>query len=158
VRNRACQPQGERGLKAAARYQHFTANETAPNSPNPRVYDTGQSKTVDVAGLTECGRKSPLAVDSSDGFRYRDQRHRRQEMETSSVKKMLLGTAIAASIGIGYAIGAQPHMTETITLLQSARAELAAATPNKGGHRERALGLIDQAIGEVRAGIAFAGG
>jgi hypothetical protein len=79
-------------------------------------------------------------------------------MKTSSVKKMLLGTAIAASIGIGYAIGAQPHMTETIALLQSARAELAAATPNKGGHRERALGLIDQAIGEVRAGIAFAGG
>jgi hypothetical protein len=42
--------------------------------------------------------------------------------------------------------------------LQSARGELAAATPNKGGHRERAMGLIDQAIGEVRAGIAFAGG
>ena len=36
--------------------------------------------------------------------------------------------------------------------------ELAKATPNKGGHRERALGLIDQAIGEVRAGIAFAAG
>ena len=42
-------------------------------------------------------------------------------------------------------------------LLQSARGELAAATPNKGGHREKAMGLIDQAIGEVRAGIAFAG-
>jgi hypothetical protein len=49
-------------------------------------------------------------------------------------------------------------MAESITLLQSARAELAAATPNKGGHRERGLALIDQAIGEVRAGIAFAGG
>jgi hypothetical protein len=49
-------------------------------------------------------------------------------------------------------------MSETITILQSARAELAKATPNKGGHRERALGLIDQAIGEVRAGMAFAGG
>lgn len=79
-------------------------------------------------------------------------------MTTSFVRRALLGTAIAASIGIGYAIGAQPHMGETITLLQSARSELAAATPNKGGHRERALGLIDQAIGEVRAGIAFAGG
>jgi hypothetical protein len=45
-----------------------------------------------------------------------------------------------------------------LTLLQSARAELAQATPNKGGHRERALGLIDQAISEVRAGIAFAAG
>jgi hypothetical protein len=75
-------------------------------------------------------------------------------MMTSSARKLLLGTAIAASIGIGYAIGAQPHMAETITILQSARAELAQATPNKGGHRERALGLIDQAIGEVRAGNA----
>lgn len=79
-------------------------------------------------------------------------------MTTSFARKALLGTAIAASMGIGYAIGAQPHMAESITLLQSARAQLAAATPNKGGHRERGLALIDQAIGEVRAGMAFAGG
>jgi hypothetical protein len=79
-------------------------------------------------------------------------------MTTTFARKLLLGAAIAASMGIGYAIGAQPHMTESVALLQSARAELAAATPNKGGHRERALGLIDQAIAEVRAGIAFAGG
>jgi len=77
-------------------------------------------------------------------------------MKNSSARKVLLGVAIAASMGIGYAIGAQPHMEASIGLLQSARAELAAATPNKGGHRERALGMIDQAIGEVRAGIAFA--
>jgi len=79
-------------------------------------------------------------------------------MTTTFARKLLLGSTIAASMGIGYAIGAQPHMTETVALLQSARTELAAATPNKGGHRERALGLIDQAISEVRAGIAFAGG
>jgi hypothetical protein len=77
---------------------------------------------------------------------------------SSSAQKLLLGAAIAASMGIGYAIGAQPHMNESIALLQSARGELQASTPNKGGHRERAMGLIDQAIGEVRAGIAFAGG
>ena len=79
-------------------------------------------------------------------------------MRIRSVRTALLGSAIAASMGIGYAIGAQPHMTEGIALLQGARSELAAATPNKGGHRERALLLVDQAIGEVRAGIAFAGG
>ena len=79
-------------------------------------------------------------------------------MGTISARRLLLGAAIASSMGIGYAIGAQPHMTESVELLQSARAELAKATPNKGGHRERALGLIDQAIGEVRAGIAFAAG
>jgi hypothetical protein len=80
------------------------------------------------------------------------------EMSTTFARKIMLGAALAASMGIGYAIGAQPHMSESISLLQSARAELAQATPNKGGHRERALGLIDQAIGEVRAGIAFAAG
>ena len=77
---------------------------------------------------------------------------------SSWLRGALLGTAVAASLGIGYAIGAQPHMNESIALLQSARGELQAATPNKGGHRERAMALIDQAIGEVRAGIAFAGG
>jgi hypothetical protein len=35
-------------------------------------------------------------------------------------------------MGIGYAIGAQPHMNESIAFLQSARGELQAATPNKG--------------------------
>jgi hypothetical protein len=79
-------------------------------------------------------------------------------MSTIFLRKALLGATIAASMGIGYAVGGQPHMTASIGLLQSARAELAAATPNKGGHREKAIGLIDQAISEVRAGIAFAGG
>jgi hypothetical protein len=79
-------------------------------------------------------------------------------MTTTSMHALVLGVAIAASMGVGYAIGAQPHMSESIVLLQSARGELVASTPNKGGHRERAIGLIDQAIGEVRAGIAFAGG
>jgi hypothetical protein len=79
-------------------------------------------------------------------------------MGTQFARRLLLGAAIASSLGIGYAIGAQPHMGEAIALLQSARAELVKATPNKGGHRERALGLIDQAIGEVQAGMNFAGG
>lgn len=79
-------------------------------------------------------------------------------MKTPTGRSVVLGMAVAASMGIGYAIGAQPHMVESIAMLQSARAELAAATPNKGGHRERAMTLIDQAISQVRAGIAFAGG
>jgi hypothetical protein len=79
-------------------------------------------------------------------------------MTTSSIRTVLFGAAIAGSVGIGYAIGAQPHMAESIALLQSARGQLAAAIPNKGGHRERGLALIDQAIAEVRAGMAYAGG
>jgi hypothetical protein len=49
-------------------------------------------------------------------------------------------------------------MEASLALLQQARGELAQATPNKGGHRETALGLIDQAISQVKAGIAYAGG
>lgn len=72
------------------------------------------------------------------------------------VRSAGLGMIVATSVGVGYAIGAQPHMEAAITILQNARAEVGAATPNKGGHREKAIGLIDQAIAEVRAGIAFA--
>ncbi|MBI3701648.1 MAG: hypothetical protein HY242_14545 [Afipia sp.] len=74
----------------------------------------------------------------------------------SPTRLALFSGVVAASVGVGYAVAAQPHMAETLTFLQSARGELAAATPNKGGHRERALALIDNAINEVRAGIAFA--
>jgi len=75
-----------------------------------------------------------------------------------SLNRMVLGIVVASSLAVGYALGAQPHMEATIGLLQRARAELAAATPNKGGHRQRALDLIDQAIEQVRQGIAFAAG
>lgn len=77
-------------------------------------------------------------------------------MRSSLTRSLVFGGAIATSLGIGYALGAQPHMDEAIAILQSARAELGRAEPNKGGHREKAIGLIDQAIAEVRAGIAFA--
>jgi hypothetical protein len=73
-----------------------------------------------------------------------------------SPQKLLIGFAIVSSLGIGYALGAQPHMDAALALLQNARAELNQSTPNKGGHREKAIALVDQAIGETRAGIAFA--
>ncbi len=47
---------------------------------------------------------------------------------------LVLGAALAASMGIGYAPGAQPHMYQSIGLLQSARGELVAAIPNKGAN------------------------
>jgi hypothetical protein len=56
-------------------------------------------------------------------------------MRTSLPRSLALGAAIAASLGIGYAISAQPHMDETVTILQSARVEL--GRTEQGGHRER---------------------
>ena len=45
-------------------------------------------------------------------------------------------------------------MYNALHALQTARAELQEAAPNKAGHRVNALRLINEAIREVEAGIA----
>jgi hypothetical protein len=66
-------------------------------------------------------------------------------------------TAIAAASFVGgLAIAAQPHMDNALVALQTARSEQQVAEANKGGHRVNAMRLVDQAIAEVRAGIAAA--
>ena len=50
----------------------------------------------------------------------------------------------------------QPHMRAALASLQVAQSELQQAVPDKGGHRVRALELVNQAIVEVQAGIEFA--
>ena len=71
----------------------------------------------------------------------------------SSIACLVVGAVAGATI----AFAAQPHMANALGSLQAARAELARAEANKGGHRERALAAVDQAIAETRAGIAYAG-
>jgi len=44
-------------------------------------------------------------------------------------------------------------MEASLQELRAAREELERAAPNKGGHRERAIELIDQAIEQVKEGI-----
>ena len=61
----------------------------------------------------------------------------------------------------GYAAGCatgsgQPHMNAALDELRSARQELDAAVADKGGHRAKAIGLVDEAIAEVEAGIDYA--
>jgi len=77
-------------------------------------------------------------------------------MLRASRQKLLIGVLVISSLGIGYALGAQPHMDAALALLVNARGELIAALPNKGAHREAAIALVDQAIVQVRQGIAFA--
>lgn len=50
----------------------------------------------------------------------------------------------------------QGNMERALADLQSALQSLRQATPDKGGHKARAAGLIEQAMGEVQAGIDFA--
>ena len=68
----------------------------------------------------------------------------------------VLALTMAAGYGVGVAEGSQPHMQSALASLQSAKVELQVAEENKGGHRANALALVNQAIGEVRAGIEYA--
>lgn len=52
--------------------------------------------------------------------------------------------------------GGQPHMAAARGELVAARDELNAAAADKGGHRERAISLVNDAIAEVQAGIDYA--
>jgi hypothetical protein len=54
------------------------------------------------------------------------------------------------------ALAYQGNMENALGALQAALNSLRAATPNKGGHRERARELVRQAMWQVQAGINFA--
>jgi hypothetical protein len=50
----------------------------------------------------------------------------------------------------------QPHMQSALDSLMSAKDSLERADTDKGGHRVKALGLVNQAIDEVKRGIEAA--
>jgi hypothetical protein len=72
--------------------------------------------------------------------------------------------ALAATLSLVVGNGAvrdasadpQPRMYSALDHLQQARADLVKATANKGGHRAKAIELVDRAIDEVKLGIRFA--
>jgi hypothetical protein len=47
----------------------------------------------------------------------------------------------------------QPHMQRALDLLRDAKTNLEAATSDKGGHRVKAIGYVNNAIDEVKKGI-----
>lgn len=73
-------------------------------------------------------------------------------------------TAVVALLAFGDGRGGvtqaaaddQPNMVAARDKLKDARASLDKAVPNKGGHRERAIALVDKALKEVNEGIAWA--
>ena len=82
-------------------------------------------------------------------------------MPTSTTRRQLL-TVVTASTAVSaltsclpYEVRAQqPHMEAALGHLQSAYAELEKADHNKGGHRVKAMELIQGAIAEVQRGLA----
>jgi hypothetical protein len=49
----------------------------------------------------------------------------------------------------------EPHMSAAYGHLEQAKAELDKAAPNKGGHREKAIQLVEEAMREVQQGEAY---
>jgi hypothetical protein len=66
------------------------------------------------------------------------------------------GLTLASGVLVENAHAGQPHMAAALDNLRAARHQLEIARPDKGGHRDAAIGIIDNAIGEVKAGIEAA--
>jgi len=64
------------------------------------------------------------------------------------------GILISSGVVITNAHASQPHMQSALEDLRAARGQLEVAEHDKGGHRANAIGIVDNAISEVKAGIA----
>ncbi|MDC0708429.1 hypothetical protein POL68_08115 [Stigmatella sp. ncwal1] len=73
-------------------------------------------------------------------------------------------TLVAVTTAVAFFLGCaanqayaerQPRMRDALVHLEKALAELKSARADKGGHRVKAIGLTEQAIGAVRDGIQF---
>jgi len=71
---------------------------------------------------------------------------------------LVVALPLATVFSAGVVIGAQPHMTNAMQALQTARSELQMAALVGSGHRARAIDLVDRAINQVQLGINYAAG
>jgi multidrug resistance efflux pump len=73
------------------------------------------------------------------GMRFDRRYHHEQRSQTETIR---LGTSPD-----------QPHMEKALDHLKQAKSNLERATSDKGGHRVKAIGYVNQAIDEVKKGI-----
>ena len=66
----------------------------------------------------------------------------------SILAAFVLCATLVGAFAAGRAHAAQTHMAAARNHLRSARQELRDAMADKGGHREKAIGLVDRAIGD----------
>jgi hypothetical protein len=75
------------------------------------------------------------------------------------MKRVLISLFIVVAISAGFFAGRasadQPRMQAALEHLRAAKSELEHADRDKGGHRERALRLTNDAIAEVERGIGY---
>jgi hypothetical protein len=74
-------------------------------------------------------------------------------------------STVTLAIALGLVVGGsavrsaqaepQPHMRAALTALETAKVQLEKATPDKGGHRVKAIELTNAAMTEVKLGIEY---
>ncbi len=79
--------------------------------------------------------------------------HRARLFEARIMKKLLIVIVLAITFVAGRATADQPRMQAARVNLEQARENLQAATPDKGGHRAKALVLVNRALEQVQLGI-----
>jgi hypothetical protein len=83
-------------------------------------------------------------------------------MTSTPSRRDMVRIAAAGAAGSSLTLTALPaeafqgNMERALSALGAAMQFLQASAPNKGGHRERAMRLIEHAMGEVQTGINFA--
>jgi hypothetical protein len=67
----------------------------------------------------------------------------------------LLCVVLLSGFVLGRASADQPHMQAALEHLRLAKGELEKADVDKGGHRLKAMGLVNDAIAQVEKGVEF---
>jgi hypothetical protein len=85
-----------------------------------------------------------------------------EEKTTMTISRRATLQRVVPAIGLcGLAAGLakaenQPHMQAALGHLRAAKQSLETADPDKGGHRTKAINLVNSAIAQVEEGIAYA--
>jgi hypothetical protein len=74
---------------------------------------------------------------------------------TRVVAALLLSLVLLTGFFLGRVSADQPHMQAALDHLKAAKAELEKADEDKGGHRVKAIRLVNDAIVQVEKGISF---
>ena len=76
-------------------------------------------------------------------------------MRRNALRLFVLSLVLLAGFVAGQVTAAQPHMQNALTHLRAARHSLDQAVADKGGHRAKAIELVDAAIDQVEKGMTY---
>ena len=115
---------------------------------------------IDDGGVCRCGARPAIHARGARGPDKGGHRVKAIALVNNAIAEVDAGIAYdrrhnhAVAFEQVFAVaGDQPHMTAALTAIESAKNNLQRATADKGGHRGRAIDIINDAISEVKKGI-----